>query len=97
MGKVAERDAGDTPLYLSDAEIGAKVLGRARAREWSAIAPLLEARGLPTIHPVMGGRYWPAVKRFFDVDAGLEPPTKTVRPAGAIEDAGAWRATKKRA
>ena len=91
MGRAAENDA----LYLSDAEIGKRVLGATRAKEWGQIAPLLERRGLPKIDRLMGGRYWPAVKRFFDVDNGLESALP-LAPSG-IEDATAWRKSKRRA
>lgn len=37
----------DLPLFATDAEIGAALLGSARAKEWKALAPLWETRGLP--------------------------------------------------
>jgi hypothetical protein len=43
------------PLFATDEEIGAALLGSDRVVEWMQIAPLLEARGLPKIDDLMGG------------------------------------------
>jgi hypothetical protein len=61
------RSLADLPIYADDLEIGEAVLGRARAREWREFAPLLEGRGLPKIDALHGGRYVPAVARFYGV------------------------------
>jgi hypothetical protein len=44
------------PLFATDDVIGAALLGPKRVQEWHQLAPLLEARGLPKIDPLMGGR-----------------------------------------
>jgi hypothetical protein len=62
----------DLPLYPSEAEVAAAVLGPGRVREWKALAVLLEREGLPSIDPVMGGRSWQAVKQFFRIRDGLD-------------------------
>ena len=54
------------PLFASDREIGAALLGFERACEWKALAPLYEPKGFPKIDPIIGGRYVPAIKAFFD-------------------------------
>lgn len=54
------------PLFADEKSLSDAVLGRGRYTEWRAIIPLLERRGLPKIDALMGGRYWPAVKAFFD-------------------------------
>lgn len=59
------------PLFASDREIGAALLGFERACEWKALAPLYERKGFPKIDPIMGGRYVPAIKAFFDNQYGL--------------------------
>jgi hypothetical protein len=61
----------DLPLYPSEDQIAKAVLGPRRAADWKANAVVLERHGLPPIDPLMGGRYWPAVKRYFDDRAGL--------------------------
>ena len=60
------------PLYPSEAELAVLVLGRARAGQWPAVASVLEKRGLPPINPRYGGRFWPAVVRFFHIEEGLD-------------------------
>ena len=63
------------PLYPSEAELAVLVLGRARAGQWPAVASVLEKRGLPPINPRYGGRFWPAVVRFFHIEEGLDQGT----------------------
>lgn len=83
------------PLFASDAEIGAALLGPARAKDFAAIAPLLESSGLPKIHPLLGGRYWPAVKAWCDAQHGLSDQVPSA-PSGKV-DAGSWNAKRRRA
>lgn len=82
------------PAFAGEAELGKALLGARRAGEWRALAPLLERRGLPKIDPLMGGRYVPAVKAFFDSDNGLAAG----RPlqSDGVEDLGAWKNRLKR-
>lgn len=54
------------PLFADEKSLSEAIMGRGRYAEWRAIVPLLEHRGLPKIDALMGGRYWPAVKAFFD-------------------------------
>lgn len=77
------------PLFADEATLGAALLGPRRSREWRQIATLLEARGLPKVDQLMGGRYVPAVRAFFDREYGLKERT-TLTPDGA-EDLGAWK------
>jgi hypothetical protein len=59
------------PLFADEAAVGAALLGPERACEWPDLAPLLERNGFPKIDDVMGGRYTPAIKRYFDAEYGL--------------------------
>lgn len=52
-------------LYPDEKEL-ARVLMGPRASEWPAIAKAEEKAGLPRISVQYGGRYWPAVKAFYD-------------------------------
>lgn len=81
----------DLPLFASDAEIGTALLGPERAGEFRQRAALLEGRGLPKIDPQWGGRYTPAVRRFFDVDYGLSDAKP--RNPGGVERADQWKRT----
>lgn len=82
------------PAFPTDSDLGKALLGPRRAGEWRALAPLLERRGLPKIDPLMGGRYVPAVRAFFDAENGLGQN----RPmqADGVEDLGAWKNRRSR-
>ena len=54
------------PLFAGEEAVACALLGPGKTAEWRQIAPLLERRGFPTIDGLMGGRYTPAVKAFFD-------------------------------
>jgi hypothetical protein len=90
------RSLKELPLFADDAAVGAALLGPARSGEWRQLAALLEVRGLPRIDALMGGRYVPAVKAFFDRDYGLAGAQSPLVPDG-IEDLGAWKNRKRRA
>jgi hypothetical protein len=57
--------------------------------------PLYEREGFPRIDPVMGGRYVPAVKAFFDRQYGLTQVASKARDG--IERPEKWNAPKRRA
>jgi hypothetical protein len=77
------------PLFADDTALGAALLGPRRSREWRQIATLLEARGLPKIDDLMGGRYVSAVRAFFDRECGLKE--RAVLAPDGVEDLGAWK------
>lgn len=80
----------ELPLFADDLAIGRALLGGARAKEWVALAPMYEGRGLPRVDRLLGGRYVPAVRRFFDREYGLEGPGAVSSPDGS-EDWSAWK------
>jgi hypothetical protein len=84
------------PLFATDDMLGAALLGFARAQEWRQIVPLLEGRGLPRIDALMGGRYVPAVRHFFDHLYGLDHRDggAPLAPDG-VEDFSKWRNKQK--
>ena len=56
-------------LYISEDEIASRVgVGRKR---WRSLAATLERDGLPKRNPVIGKRYWPAVRSFLDRMEGV--------------------------
>lgn len=68
-------------LFPSEAEIAARLCQPPKA--WAALAVVLEREGLPRIDPLLGGRYWPAVRSFLDRRSGLVPATRVpVGPDG---------------
>lgn len=72
------------PLFADELSLSEAVLGRGKYTHWRAVVPLLEARGFPKIDDLMGGRYVPAVKAFFDREYrvhGQEQVSKPHSPA----------------
>jgi len=65
------------PLYMSEADIAARVLG-VDAKRWPDIAAMWEREGLPRIDPLTGKRFWPAVETFLLRRHGL---TQTFVPS----------------
>lgn len=63
--------ASRDPLILPETEIAKRVLPAGKEKLWPGIAVALERRGLPKIDPLVGGRYWPAVKSFLDRHYGV--------------------------
>jgi hypothetical protein len=76
--------------------MGAALLGAERVQEWRQIAPMLEARGLPKVDTLMGGRYVPAVKAFFDHLYGLDRGGDVPLAPDGVEDFVGWRRKQKR-
>lgn len=85
----------DLPLFASDLDIGRALLGPKRAKEWVALAPMFEAKGLPPVDTILQGRYVPAVRRFFDREHGLDVPGGLSLPDGE-EDWTSWKSKGKR-
>lgn len=91
-GNIGPNDEFFCPLFVPDKDLGRLVFGLERAREWRSAARYLEARQkLPIVNPIFGGRYWPAVKHYFDecrwdTDGGREvenwdtPPNRRWSP-----------------
>jgi hypothetical protein len=61
-----------------------------KAREWRQIVPLLERRGLPTANGLLGGRYTPALKAFFDREYGVHGGAQVSSPHTPAE-LGTWK------
>lgn len=78
------------PLFASEEEISAAILGPGKTVAWRGIVKILEDRGLPRIDGLHGGRYVPAVKAFYDdmygVRQGGRPAPEPDRPA----EIGKW-------
>lgn len=86
----------ELPIYADDLAIGAAVLGRDRASEWTQLAPLLEGKGLPTIDPLHGARYVPDVARFYGVERpdairNIASPTTVPANRGVEHPEAVWK------
>ena len=76
-------------MFADEAGLAEVFMGPGKSSEWRQSANLLEARGLPRIDALMGGRYKPAVKAFFDKEYGLVTAAPRPVPDG-IEKLGPW-------
>jgi len=81
----------DLPLFATDEQIGEVVMGPGTTKEWHAMLPLLERRGFPSIDGLLGGRYVPAVKAYFDREWYVHGSTSIRDPHGE-ETLGTWKA-----
>jgi hypothetical protein len=88
--KPKRRTDDDLPLFASDEKISEVLMGPGKTREWLAIVPLLEQRGFPSINGLMGGRYIPAVKAFFDREYKVHGELQFREPHRKAE-LGSWR------
>ena len=78
-------------LFIPESQV-ARLLG-VRLGEWLQLAALYERKGFPKTDILMGGRYEPAIRAFFDREYGLTagPPK---RPDG-LEDATTWKTSER--
>jgi hypothetical protein len=88
------RNLESLPLFATDSLLGAALLGPDRVREWRQVAQMLEERGLPKVDQLMGGRYVPAVRAFFDRLYGLDSANVPLAPDG-VEDFDGWKQRQK--
>lgn len=75
------------PLFADERSLSDAVMGPGRYTQWRAVVPLLERRGFPAIDALMGGRYVPAVKAFFDREyrVGMDgPPARAPHQPAAL-------------
>jgi hypothetical protein len=79
------------PLFVTEDQLAAAVMGPGKTREWRQIAPLLEQRGFPEIDGLMGGRYLPAVKAFFDREWNVHGGHQVKSPHKSAELTASWR------
>jgi len=97
MARAAQTSRIDSlPLFADDEVIGAALLGADRVSEWKQMAPLLEARGMPKVDALTGGRYVRAVVAFFDKIYGIGHGSDAPLVPDGIEDFGAWKQKQKR-
>jgi hypothetical protein len=56
----------ELPAFASDDDLSSALMGTGKITVFRSVVPLLERRGFPKVDGLMGGRYVPAVKAFFD-------------------------------
>ncbi|MGY3588009.1 hypothetical protein [Bradyrhizobium sp. USDA 4350] len=91
------RSFDDLPLFASEDEVATALLGTGKITVWRQISPLLEAKGFPTIDAVMGGRYTPAIKAFFDNEYRISvvKPVASRESRECREALGSWSGHRK--
>jgi hypothetical protein len=67
------RQKSTSGLFPSEAEIADRLCQTPKT--WAGLAVVLEREGLPRIDPLLGARYWPAVRAFMDRRSGLSRAT----------------------
>lgn len=67
------RTLNELPIFASEEQLAAAILGPGNTVAWRGIVKLLEGRGFPQIDGLHGGRYVPAVRAFYDVEYGVRP------------------------
>jgi hypothetical protein len=80
------RNFESLPLFATDQLLGAALLGPDRAQEFRQMVPMLEARGMPKIDHLMGGRYTRAVIAWFDHQYGLDRGANVLLAPDGVED-----------
>ena len=61
--------SAEYPLYKSEQEIAARI--GVGVKRWKSFAKTFERDGLPKPNPVIGKRYWPAIRKFLDAMEGV--------------------------
>ncbi|TKV73297.1 hypothetical protein FDV58_37725 [Bradyrhizobium elkanii] len=74
----------DLPLFADERSLSEAFLGSGRYTHWRAVIPLLEVRGFPKVDGLMGGRYVPAVKAFFDREYGIHGALQISAPHAPV-------------
>jgi hypothetical protein len=90
------RTLDNLPAFATEADLSAALMGEGKTTVFRQIVPLLERRGFPTIDGLMGGRYVPAVKAFFDREYGVHGATQVSAPHAPAE-LGSWKKSARRA
>ena len=74
------------PLFATDPVLGTYLLGPDRVQEFKQMVPMLEARGMPKIDHLMGGRYTRAVIAWFDHQYGIDRSIALPLAPDGVED-----------
>jgi hypothetical protein len=84
------RTLDQLPAFASEDDLATALMGTGKTTAFRQIVPLLERRGFPTIDGLMGGRYVPAVKAFFDREYSVQGAAQVSAPHAPAE-LGTWK------
>ena len=93
MGEPAAKHE-DPGLYMTEAQI-ARELGIPYTK-WKTSRGVFEGQGMRRRDPILGLRYWPAVKAFFDHRNGLDKIDPEAKPVKWGENLDALRPRRTR-
>lgn len=83
------------PLFATDKEIAAGIVGKERADMWlKTVVPQLERKGFPRIDPLHNGRPVPLVAKFYEGYFGITAGFAAILPDGG-ERLGEWKNRKR--
>lgn len=85
----------DLPLFADERSLSVALLSPGKYRHWRAVVQVLEVKGFPKIDGLMGGKYWPAVKAFFDREYRVNGDQQ-VSPPDRPEQLGAYTARRRK-
>lgn len=87
----------ELPMFATDRQIAEAIVGKDAAEKWmrERLPTLAGKPGFPKIDEFHGGRPVKLVARFYD--DYLETARTSPAPARGIEDASAWKPSKRRA
>jgi hypothetical protein len=83
------------PAFAGEDDLSTALMGTGKITVWRQIVPLLERRGFPTIDGLLGGRYVPAVKAFFDREYCVQGTAQVSAPHQPAE-LGTWKKNARR-
>ena len=81
------------PAFASEDDLATALMGTGNITVFRQIVPLLERRGFPIIDGLMGGRYTPAVRKFFDHNYRIDDGQVAAAPHAPAE-LGSWHSKK---
>jgi len=87
---------GHLPMFATDLQLGAAIVGKTKASMWAKVViPQLERKGFPRIDVLHEGRPVPLVKKFYDGYFGITAGFSATRPDGK-ENLEIWTKPKRR-
>jgi hypothetical protein len=84
------------PLFATDTELAAAIVGKALAAEWRrTVLPTLERRGFPSVDALHKGRPVPLVRAFYNGYFGITAGFANAKPDGE-ENWESWKKPRRR-
>jgi len=85
------RTLNELPLFAGEEELADAIMGPGNRARWRQVVRSLERCGFPKIDALLGGRYTPAIRTFFDREHGIGTEELKPRIEDEPERLGSWR------